>query len=80
MNILLPTPPNNYNATVITQAFDAIKRALLPGISQDEASSRVLLQSPDGTVYQITVENGGTITVASGSTITLNKNDGKSRV
>ena len=80
MNILLPTPPGNYNPTFITQAFDAIKRALLPGVSQDEAAPRILLQSPDGTVYQITVENGGTITVASGSTITLKKNDGKTRI
>jgi hypothetical protein len=80
MNVLLPTPPQNYNSTFITQAFDAIKRALLPGISQDEAAPRILLQSKNGTVYQITVNNDGTLVVASGSTITLVKNDGNSRV
>lgn len=80
MNIILPPPPTNYNQNFLTQAFDTLKRALIPGVSQDEATSRILLQSPDGTVYQLTVDNGGTLTVQSGSTITLKKNDGKSRI
>jgi hypothetical protein len=80
LKVLLPTPPQSYNSVFITQAFDAIKRALSPGVSQDEAAPRILLQSKNGTVYQITVNNDGTLAVASGSTITLVKNAGKTRI
>jgi hypothetical protein len=41
--------------------LDTIRRALIPVISQDEAAPRVLLQSPNGTVYQLTVDNSGVL-------------------
>jgi hypothetical protein len=64
MNIILPPPPPQYNPYLFTQAFDAIKRAMLPVVSKDEAAPRVLLQSPDGTVWEITVSNAGVVTAA----------------
>ena len=72
MNILLPPPPPSYNPGSFTQVFDAIKRALMSTISKDEATSRILLQAPNGTIYQVTVSNAGVLTTA--------VNDGKDRL
>lgn len=72
MNINLPPPPLSYSTTSFTQVFDAIKRALLPAVSKDEASPRILLQAPNGTIYSVTVNNSGVLTTA--------VNDGKDRI
>lgn len=72
MNIILPPPPDNYRPGSFAQAFDAIRRAILPAISKDEATPRVLLQAPNGKVYELTVDNTGTLTTA--------LNDGKSHI
>lgn len=70
MNITLPPPPPNYSPASFSQVFDAIRRALIPAVSRDEAVSRVLLQSPNGTVYSVTINDAGTLatTVNSGKT------------
>lgn len=72
MNINLPPPPTSYSSTSFIQVFDAIKRALLPAISKDEAAPRILLQAPNGTIYSVTVNNSGVLTTA--------VNDGKDRI
>jgi hypothetical protein len=72
MNINLPPPPLSYTPTSFTQVFEALKRSLLPAVSKDEAAPRILLQSPNGSVYQVTVSNAGVLTVA--------LNDGKDRL
>ena len=75
MKVVLPTPPQNYTATFITQAFDAIRRALLPAVSKDEATPRILLTGTDGQIYALT------ITVTSGTpSVTLTQNSGKSHL
>lgn len=72
MNINLPPPPLSYTSASFTQVFEALKRALLSAVSKDEAAPRILLQSPNGTVYAVTVSNAGVLTVA--------VNDGKDRI
>jgi hypothetical protein len=67
-----PTPPAGALQPFLQQFVDTIRRAMIPVVSKDEATPRILLQSPNGTVYSITVSNTGTITA------TLN--DGKTRV
>jgi hypothetical protein len=67
-----PTPPAGGLQPFLQQFVDTIRRAMIPVVSKDEATPRILLQSPNGSVYSITVSNTGTITA------TLN--DGKSRV
>jgi hypothetical protein len=67
-----PIPPAGPLQQFLQQFVDTIRRALIPVVSKDEATSRILLQSPNGTVYSITVSDSGTVT----STI----NDGKTRV
>lgn len=66
MNVNLPNP--NSPMGVI---LDTIRRAFIPAISQDEAAPRVLLRSPNGTVYSVTVSDAGVISTA--------VTDGKSR-
>lgn len=72
MNINLPPPPLSYNPNAFTQMLESIKRALIPAVSKDEAVSRILLQSPNGTIYAVTVNNSGVLTTA--------VNDGKDRI
>lgn len=71
MIIYLPPAPPSYNAGAFNQIIDALRRAFGPTISQDEATPRILLKAPNGTVYEVTVDNTGTLTTAI--------NDGKSR-
>lgn len=59
MNVSLPNP--NSPMGVI---LDTIRRAFIPAISQDEAAARVLLRSPNGTVYSVTVSDAGVISTA----------------
>ena len=44
--------------------IQAIRRAFIPVVSKDEAAPRLLLQAPNGTVYQVTVTDGGSLSVA----------------
>jgi hypothetical protein len=66
MRIVLP-PPSTPMGTIL----DTIRRALIPAISQDEAAARLLLTSPNGTIYSVTVDDAGVLTTA--------VNDGKTR-
>jgi hypothetical protein len=59
MNVILPNP--NSPIGVI---LDTIRRALIPAISQDEAAARLLLRSPNGTVFSVTVSDAGIISTA----------------
>ena len=59
MNILLPNPGSPMGVIL-----DTIRRALIPAISQDEAAARVLLRSPNGTIYSVTVDDAGVISTA----------------
>jgi hypothetical protein len=72
MNVNLPPPPVSYNSGTFAQILDAVKRSFLLTVSKDEAAPRVLLQAPNGKVYQVTVSNTGVLTVA--------LNDGKDRI
>ena len=72
MNINLPITPSIIDQTYIAQLVAVLRTSLSPAITKDEATSRILLSSPDGTVYSITVSDTGTITAT--------VNDGKSRL
>lgn len=67
MKIVLP-PPSASMGVIL----DTIRRALIPGISENEAAARVLLRSTNGTVYSVTVTDAGVLT-------TTVVPDGKSR-
>jgi hypothetical protein len=67
-----PIPPAGPLQPFLQQFVDTIRRAMIPAVSKDEATSRILLQSPNGAVYSVTVDNSGNLQTA--------LNDGKSRV
>jgi len=62
MIIIMPPPPQKYDATAWSSILDFIKRSMIPVVSRTEAVDRVLLRSPDGTTYALTVSNTGTLT------------------
>jgi len=59
MNVMLPNP--NAGLGVI---LDTLRRALIPAISQDEAAHRLILRSPNGTTYSVTVSDAGVLSTA----------------
>ena len=59
MKVVLPNPSSPMGIIL-----DTIRRALIPALSQDEAAPRVLLRSPNGTVYSVTVDDAGTLSTA----------------
>ena len=61
MRLFIPTPPQNYDQGVFNTILDTVKRSLIPVVSSDEAVSGVLLQSPNGSVYKLTVDDTGTL-------------------
>lgn len=56
MRAVLP-PPNAGMGAIL----DALRRALIPVISQDQAAPRLLLSSPDGKTWEVTVDNSGVL-------------------
>lgn len=52
--------------------IENVRRSLLPLVSKDEAVGRILLQSPNGTVYEVKVDDAGNLVTV--------RNDGKSRL
>lgn len=61
MRLFVPTPPQNYDPGAFATILDTIKRSLIPSVSTDEAVESILLQSPDGSVYKLTVDNAGNL-------------------
>lgn len=62
MNLLLPNPPPGYSAGFFSQAFSLLNRGLRFAVSSTEAVDSIILQSPNGTPYKITVTDAGVIT------------------
>ena len=58
MIINLPQAPGGN--PVWAHILDTIRRAFGPVVSQDEAAARILLRSPNGTIYSLTVDDAGT--------------------
>jgi hypothetical protein len=67
-----PPPPNGQLSAYLTSLVETLKRALLPLISKDEAVDRIILLSPSGKSFNVRVSDAGTISVEA--------NDGKSRL
>ena len=71
MIIYLPPAPRQYEPGAFNQIIDRLRRAFQPAVSQSEATPRLLLQAPNGTIYEVTVNNSGVLQTAI--------NDGKTR-
>lgn len=66
-----PTPPTRYDPAYLARVLAEIQRVLIPAVSAEQAAPRVILQSPNGTNYNVTVNDAGSLVVA--------VNDGKTR-
>ena len=71
MLISFPPPPPGPFGTYLARVLESLRRALSRAVSTDEGVSRIILVSPNGTSYSVTVDNSGTLST------TLN--DGKTR-
>ena len=56
MQVSLPPPGN------LTLLINALRGVFSSVVSQDQACNRIILASPNGTTYAITVDNAGTVT------------------
>jgi hypothetical protein len=65
MRANLPPAPDKYDAGYFTRAFSALDRVIGLSLSKSEASASVLLLSPGGLVYKVTVADDGTLTTTS---------------
>ncbi len=62
MNINLPPAPPTYDPGYFSRALSAIDRLLGISLNRIEASTAVLLQSPGGKVYKLSVSDTGVVT------------------
>ena len=65
MIINLPTHPGGYDREYFRFAFSLLERVLGQGVSRLEAVNGILLQAPDGGVWQVTVDNSGNLVTTS---------------
>jgi hypothetical protein len=61
MRTNLPPAPERYDPSYFSRAFASLDRTLEFGVSRNEASDSLLLLSPGGLVYKITVADDGTL-------------------
>lgn len=59
---LLPFPPDRYDRTFMDRFAEAIKKGFQFTILENEATTSVLLQSPAGKIYKVTVSDAGVLT------------------
>lgn len=64
MQTLLPPPPASIPAipTYLQSLYRSLTTALNSAVSHSEAAPRLILRSPNGTLYGVTVEDDGTLT------------------
>lgn len=67
--IQFPIPPNDYQQGWVAQFVKQVQSILGFCVKNNEATGRIILRSPDGRSWAVTVDNSGTlaITVMDGS-------------
>lgn len=61
MILNFPKIPGAVNATYLSTVLDTIREGFRQVNSRRYAQDRVLLRSPNGTVYQLTIDNSGVV-------------------
>lgn len=59
---LLPFPPDRYDRAFMDRFVEAVRRAFQFTILDNEATTSMLLQSPGGKIYKVTVSDTGVLT------------------
>ena len=62
MKANLPPAPPAYDQSYINRAFSSLDTVLGFSVSRIESVDGVLLQSPNGSVYKLSVNNAGALT------------------
>lgn len=57
-------PPPNYDPIYVGYLTVTLKQLFATAVSENSPSDRVLLQSPDKTIYALTVDNAGNLKVS----------------
>lgn len=70
MNVRFPAFPLNGMGSTLQIAFQQVSEAFAQVVSKNEGAERVMLRSPNGTIYAITTDDAGvlTTTAVSGKT------------
>ena len=63
MNIHLPTAPDRFTPAFFNHLLLTLRRAFAEVVSKDEETPRIVLRSPNGTNYDVTVSDAGALTV-----------------
>jgi len=61
--IQLSTPPSEYRQSWASQVLAQIQQALGFCVKTNEATGRIILQSPNGKVWAVTVNDSGSLVV-----------------
>jgi hypothetical protein len=60
----LPPPSETYDPSSLARTLNDINRVASSAVTKNAASSSLLLQSPDGSVYKVEVDNSGNLTTS----------------
>lgn len=67
MLISFPPPPSGFSASYLGQVLDTIRRSFTSLVATDEGVNHIILLSPNGTAYNVTVSNAGALVVTQNS-------------
>ena len=59
---VIPPAPDRFDRSYFDRVAESIRRAFIPVVNENEAASRVLLLSPGGKVYALSVSDAGALT------------------
>jgi hypothetical protein len=62
MRLNIAPAPQTYDTSYINRSFSRIDSVLSFSVSRMEAVDSILLQSPDGSVYKLSVDDAGNLT------------------
>lgn len=58
----LPSPPDRYEQSYFALVLNYLTRLGASAVNKNQAVSSILLQSEDGSVYKVEVDNSGNLT------------------
>ena len=63
MNLILPQAPNQYSGPFFNNLFQMFRAALGGAVSKDAETPRIILRSPNGSNFDLTVSDAGVLVV-----------------
>jgi len=63
MNTQFPPAPERYTPAWANNLAQALRRYFGAAVSQDEETPRVVLRAPNGSLFDLTVDNAGVLVV-----------------